>query len=173
MFRLKALFYSRPGGMYWDSGDLSHSRRKQRTDQRVLVLTLKFLVLKISPIKILPKFFLTFVYPFSMQHFNAAATMFSKKNLFAHKKLKKTPSKVAHNQPKPFISQSSPAHSPQPRIDFSNHKISGTSICSLICAVGILRYINHISIRGREDNLIELSPLYLKMFHLAWSTRNC
>ena len=25
----------------------------------------------------------------------------------------------------------------------------------VICAVGILRYINHISIRGREDNLIE------------------
>ena len=32
---------------------------------------------------------------------------------FAHKKLKKPPSKVAHNRPKPFISQSSPAHSPQ------------------------------------------------------------
>ena len=27
---------------------------------------------------------------------------------FAHKKLKKPPSKVAHNRPKPFISQSSP-----------------------------------------------------------------
>ena len=41
---------------------------------------------------------------------------------FAHKKLKKLPSKVAHNQPKPFIPQPSPTHSPQPKIDFSYHK---------------------------------------------------
>ena len=33
---------------------------------------------------------------------------------FFHKKLKKLPSKVDHNRPKPFISQSSQAHSPQP-----------------------------------------------------------
>jgi hypothetical protein len=32
---------------------------------------------------------------------------------FSHKKLKKPPSKVAHNRPKSFISQSSPAHSPE------------------------------------------------------------
>ena len=48
----------------------------------------------------------------------------------AYKKLKTPPSKVAHNQPKSFISQSSPDHSPKkPRIDFSYHKTSGTSIC--------------------------------------------
>ena len=33
----------------------------------------------------------------------------------------------------PFISQSSPGHSPQPRIDFSYYEISGPDICSLIC----------------------------------------
>ena len=33
--------------------------------------------------------------------------------VFSHKKLKKPPSKVAHNRPKPFISQSSPAHGPE------------------------------------------------------------
>ena len=34
---------------------------------------------------------------------------------------------------KPFISQSSLAHSPQSRIDFSYHKMSRTRICFLIC----------------------------------------
>ena len=51
----------------------------------------------------------------SMQLFGAVATMFCKIYFyfFALKKLKKPPSKVAHNWPKPFISQSSPAHSPE------------------------------------------------------------
>jgi hypothetical protein len=35
--------------------------------------------------------------------------------------------------PNPFISQSSPDHSPQPRIDFSYYEISGPDICSLFC----------------------------------------
>jgi hypothetical protein len=34
--------------------------------------------------------------------------------------------------PDPFISQSSPDHSPQPIIDFSYYEISGPDICSLI-----------------------------------------
>ena len=59
-----------------------------------------------------------------MQLFSADATMFSKKIFFAHKKLKKPPSKVAHNRPKPFISQPSPTHSQQPKINFSYHKNS-------------------------------------------------
>jgi hypothetical protein len=42
-----------------------------------------------------------------MQLFSADATMFLQ--CFAHKKLKKPPSKVAHNRPKPFIPQPSPA----------------------------------------------------------------
>ena len=61
--------------------------------------------------------------------------MFSISFFFANKKLKNAPSKVAHKWPKPFIPQSSPAHSPQLSIDFSYHKMSGTSICSLICAM--------------------------------------
>ena len=40
--------------------------------------------------------------------------------------------------PNPFISQSSPDHSPQPRINFSYYEISGPDICSLICAVKVL-----------------------------------
>ena len=51
---------------------------------------------------------------FPMQLFNVVNTMFLRKNFFlAHKNLKKTPSKAANNQPKPFISQSSPAYSPE------------------------------------------------------------
>ena len=38
--------------------------------------------------------------------------------------------------PNPFIPQSSPDHSPQPRIDFSYYEISGPDICSLICGSG-------------------------------------
>ena len=64
-----------------------------------------------------------------MQLFSANATIFSN----AHKKLKKPPSKVAHNRPKPFLTQPSPSHSQQPKIDFSYYEISGPDICSLIC----------------------------------------
>ena len=59
-----------------------HSRSKQRTDQRVLVFTLKFLALKklVFPrTKFFPNFFLTFVYLYSMQLFSADPTIFSKK----------------------------------------------------------------------------------------------
>ena len=52
---------------------------------------------------------------------------------FAHKKLKKPPSKVAHNRPKPFFPQPSPTHSQQPKIDFSYHKNVPPSVCSLVC----------------------------------------
>merc|ERR1712008_349976 len=41
---------------------------------------------------------------------------------FAHKKLKNPPSKVAHNRPKPFLRQSSPVHSQQPRSSFPFYK---------------------------------------------------
>ena len=52
-------------------------------------------------------------------------------------KHKKTPSKVAHNRPQAFFSQVRPSCPNQPRIDFSYHKMSGTSICSLICALPV------------------------------------
>ena len=42
---------------------------------------------------------------------------------FDHKKLKKPPSKVAHNWPKPFFPQPSPKY----------HKNVPISVCSLVC----------------------------------------
>ena len=72
-----------------------------------------------------------------MQLFSADVTMFSKIFFFffAHKKLKKPPSKVAHNRPKPFIPQPSPTHSQQPKIDFSYHKNVPPSVSSLVCGM--------------------------------------
>ena len=55
--------------------------------------------------------------------------------LFTYGNLKKQASKVAHNWPKPFFSQSSPAYSPQPRIDFSYYKYVPRVICLLICGL--------------------------------------
>ena len=49
--------------------------------------------------------------------------------------LRNGPQKLLIIGPDPFISQSSPYHSPQPRIDFSYYEISGPDICSLICVV--------------------------------------
>jgi hypothetical protein len=60
--------------------------------------------------------------------------MFSKKIFFfCPQKVEKSPSKVAHNRPKPFIPQPSPTHSQQPKIDFSYHKNVPPSVCSLVC----------------------------------------
>ena len=67
---------------------------------------------------------------------------------FVHKKLNKPPSKVAHNRPKPFLPQSSPTHSQQPKINFSYLKNVSTSICSLICEYflyfGVKFYYYHV-----------------------------
>ena len=49
------------------------------------------------------------------------------------KTLKNGPQKLLIIGPDPFISQSSPDHSSQPRTDFSYYEISGPDICSLIC----------------------------------------
>ena len=75
-----------------------------------------------------------------MQLFSADATMFSNVFIFFfdHKKLKKPPSKVAHNRPKPFFPQPSPTHSQQPKIDFLYHKNVPPSVCSLVCACAAL-----------------------------------
>ena len=59
-----------------------------------------------------------FFYLFSIKLFSVEATMFSFFFFFANKKLKKPPSKVAHNLPKPFFPQTSQTHSQQPKIDF-------------------------------------------------------
>ena len=73
-----------------------------------------------------------------MQLFSADTKVFSKKfkkKIFDPEKVKKLASKVAHNQPRPFISQASSDHSPQPSIEFSYYEISGPDICSLICVL--------------------------------------
>ena len=57
-------------------------------------------------------------------------------NFFTHENLEKCASKVAHNRPKTFFSQSSPGHSQQPKIDFSYHKYVPRLICFLICGFG-------------------------------------
>ena len=100
---------------FWKMDLWNHSRSKQRTDQRVLVITLKFLTLKncfFHLKKYIPKNFLTFVYLYFMQLFSADPTKKFKKNLneFLYPwKLKKTGPKVAHHRPKHFFH--SPAHS--------------------------------------------------------------
>jgi hypothetical protein len=76
------------------------------------------------------KTFLPFFYAtFQCGRYNVFKFLF----FFAHKKLKKPPSKVAHNRPKSFIPQPSPTHSQQPKIDFSYHKNVPPSVCSLVC----------------------------------------
>ena len=87
---------------------------------------------KSSPPKI--KFF----YLFSMQLFSADAMVFSKKlkkKFLTPKNWKNEPQKLLIIDPDPFFPQSSPGHSPQPKIDFPYHEISGPDICSLICAL--------------------------------------
>ena len=66
-----------------------------------------------------------------MELFSADASVF--KNNFDPGKVKKGPQKLLIIGPDPFISQSSPDHSSQPRIDFSYYAILGPDICSLIC----------------------------------------
>ena len=74
---------------------------------------------------------------------------------FAHKKLKKPPSKVAHNRPKPFIPQPSPTHSQQPKIDFSYHKNVPPTICSLICVGHIVKCVNFLAyLENRKHKLV-------------------
>jgi hypothetical protein len=58
-----------------------------------------------------------------MQLFSADATVFSKKIKI----------KLLIINADLFIPQSSPDHSPQPRIDFPYYEISGPNICSRIC----------------------------------------
>jgi len=115
----------------------SQSRSKQRTGQRVLVHTLKFLALKknwFSPVKnnSPPKkkyFFTFFLCNFSVRTLQC----FQKKILFDHKKLKTPPKKVAHNRPRPFFFLCSPACPKQPRSSFPFYKFSYTFICVKIC----------------------------------------
>ena len=101
-----------------------------------------------------------------MQLFSADATMFSIFFFFfAHKKLKKPPSKVAHNWPKPFIPQPSPTHSQQPKINFSYHKNVPPTISSLICGLQIRsgRVSSILSNPSSKQFLVALS-LYISNY---------
>ena len=72
----------------------------------------------------LPCFYATF----QCGHYNVFKFFF----FFDHKKLKKPPSKVAHNRPKPFLRQSSPSHSPQPRFSIPFYKTPNPNVSLLV-----------------------------------------
>ena len=100
------------------------------------VFTLKFLALKTT--RFFPHKKNTFhnFFDFCLPLFNANFQFKKKFELFfVHKNFKKRASKLLKIGPDPFISQSRPDHSPQPRIDFSHYEISGPDICCLICAL--------------------------------------
>ena len=84
------------------------------------VFTLKFLALK------------------KTQFFNFFSA-FKKKIFLAPKKGVNGPQKLLIIGPDPFISQASPDHSPQPRIDFSYYEILRPDICFLICGKIVMR----------------------------------
>ena len=84
--------------------------------------------------------------------------------LFAHKKLKKTPSKVAHYRPKPFFPQPSPTHSQKPKIDLSYHKNVPPSVCFLVCDDDLVPALP----AGFVTNLI--SPQASRLYKVLQST---
>ena len=61
-----------------------------------------------------------------------------KKKFFALENIKKHPQKLLIIGPQTFFLQIRPGCPNQPRIDFSYHKMSGTSICSFICAARLI-----------------------------------
>ena len=86
-----------------------HSRSQQRTHQRVLVLTLKFLALKktgFSPVKNTSQDFFDFLLPLFYATFQCGHYNIFKKILnlfFAHENIRKRASKVAHNRSQTFF----------------------------------------------------------------------
>ena len=77
--------------------------------------------------------------------------------------MKKPPSKVAHNQPRPFYL------TVQPRIDFSDYEISGPDICSLICGYRLIFFRKSILFtilpNTLNGNLLKINNL------LVWHKR--
>ena len=76
-----------------------------------------------------------------MQLLSADPTIFSKKNqinFLPMKFLKNGPQKLFIIGPDPLISQSSPDHSPQPRIDFSYYEIWGLESVLLSVILSLL-----------------------------------
>ena len=94
------------------------------------LFTLKFEIPQ-QPIKMdqSMKFFFKCYATFQCGHYN----IFKKYIYFAHENIKKCPQKLLIIDPKLVFSQVWPGCPNQPRIDFSYHKMSVTSICSLIC----------------------------------------
>ena len=98
--------------------------------------------------------------------FETDFTIFSKrkkKYIFYPWKHKKRSLKDAHNRPKPFISQSSPAHSPQSRFFFSYHQCVPTwaktwHICLLICDSHVIV----TSLSFPTTPVIVIAPLFFK-----------
>ena len=79
---------------------------------------------------------------------NAIRQLFSL-DAIVSKKWKKRPQKLLIISPDPYISQSSPDHSPQPRIDFPFYEISGPDICSLtyLCPALMDTFVVHSDLR--------------------------
>ena len=111
-----------------------HNRSQQRTDQRVLVLTLKFLAVKkptgFSTIKNASQIFFDFFYIYSMQRFSADIKIFSEKIYIYFCPWKRT-SKVAHNRPQTFFSQYCLAAQTSPELIFHIINMSQGSSVSL------------------------------------------
>jgi hypothetical protein len=88
------------------------------------------------PIKNTSQIFFEFCLPLFYATFQCGPWKIFKKKLnqfFVNQNFKNGHQKLLIIGTNPFISQSSPDHSPQPRIDFSYCEISGPDICSLIC----------------------------------------
>ena len=95
--------------------------REQTLVPDLFVLTVVFLALKkfgFSEIRNSSPLIFYFFNLFSMQFFSADATMFSIFFFFDHKKLKKSPQKVAHNRPRPFFFSAAPTAQNCPELHF-------------------------------------------------------
>ena len=136
-----------------------------RNDQRVLVLTLKFLApQKTGFSRVKTSWFFFQCGPYNI---------FKKKlnQFFAHENFEKWAVKVAHNQSKLFFY--SPAHSPQPRIDFPYYKYVPSVSLSVILFYRLRtrsdRFVEPKWGQGREDLLRQ--PAVRGHFHAKrWNT---
>ena len=119
-----------------------HSRSKQRTDQRVLVLSLKFLALiktGFSPCKKYSPFFFYFCLPLLYATFQFGPYNIFKKKLnwfFTPENLKKRASKVAHT----LFSQSSPAHSPKLTFHIINMSQDTSVFLSVVMTIPVVEF---------------------------------
>ena len=122
--------------------ELKHNRSQQRTDQRVLELTLKFE----TGFSFVKRYFLKILWPlftFILCNFLVLTLQYFQKIfefIFSLWKHKKRASTVAHNWPQTFFSQVLPGCANQPRIDFSYYTYVPKLICLLICRMKTLLF---------------------------------